>query len=975
MFYKELNMPEQYKSVKPTWQGDKNPSEKILQLGKKITDCIPHKLKGITSDDAEYWGLREMVTDEMADVALKMKIRVHYTFEQILEMNPEYKDDAAKLQKLVDEMAYVGLIEYDYGNNYDDNGPIKDAPKIKRYCLLPFVPGSAEFFNMRKEDIKNHPANASFFERMTFVPLAKVTPMIPEGGDGVGMHVIPVEKAIEMENQSVDVEHISYWLKKYDGHFAAGLCSCRASRAALNEGCGDDPDDWCIGVGDMADYLVETNKGRYITKDEALEIMQRAEENGFVHQITNIDGKNKIFAICNCDVKICNALRTSLLFNTPNLSRSAYTAKVDPKSCVACGLCVENCPAGAVKLGQKLCKKDGSQQTYPVAPLPDNISWGKYAWDEEYRDTARMTDTYETGTAPCKVACPAHVPVQGYLKKAHEGKYEEALELIKTQNPFPAVCGRICNKRCEQECTRGDIDRAVSIDAVKKFIADRDINSDTRFVPKKIIPSNHGEWNDKIAIIGAGPAGLSAAYYLALMGYRPTVFEKNAKAGGMLMYGIPSYKLEKDVIDAEIDIIKKLGVEIKLNTEVGKDITITSLKEQGYKAFYIAIGCQGGKRPGVKNDTAVGTTIAVDYLRDAFENQNQVYEGDVVVIGGGNVAVDCARNAHRFKSKNVSMFCLEDRESMPASKEEITETLEEGISINNSYGPKEVLIDENNHVTGIILKKCLRTIDPETKKFSPVYDENDTIEVHADKIVFAIGQTIEWGNLLEGTKVNFWHGNYPIADKMTYQTADSDIFVGGDVYTGPKFVIDAIAAGHAVADSLHRHVRENASPTIAFNRRHFTPLNKKDIAYPGYDEAKRQEAGMDESIDHKMSFKDAHLNLTEEQVKIETGRCLSCGASVVDPHKCIGCGICTTKCKFDAIHLVRDHPKASTMVRSEDKVGPLLKNALKRQVKIVLHSQSKEAKMMRKKKKEFKKLYKVKKNEMPNTGNSASYHA
>lgn len=968
-------MPEQYKSVKPTWQGDKNPSEKILQLGKKITDCIPHKLKGLTSDDAEYWGLREMVTDEMADVALKMKIRVHYTFEEILEMNPEYKDDAAKLQKLVDEMAYVGLIEYDYGNNYDDNGPIKDAPKIKRYCLLPFVPGSAEFFNMRKDDIKKHPAVASFFERMTFVPLAKVTPMIPEGGDGVGMHVIPVEKAIEMENQSVDVEHISYWLKKYDGHFAAGLCSCRASRAALNEGCGDDPDDWCIGVGDMADYLVETNKGRYITKDEALDIMKRAEENGFVHQITNIDGKNKIFAICNCDVKICNALRTSLLFNTPNLSRSAYTAKVDPKSCVACGLCVENCPAGAVKLGQKLCKKDGSQQTYPVAPLPDNISWGKYAWDEEYRDTARMSDTYETGTAPCKVACPAHVPVQGYLKKAHEGKYEEALELIKTQNPFPAVCGRVCNKRCEQECTRGDIDRAVSIDAVKKFIADRDINSATRFVPKKVIPSNHGEWSDKIAIIGAGPAGLSAAYYLALMGYRPTVFEKNSKAGGMLTYGIPSYKLEKDVIEAEIDIIKQLGVEIKLNTEVGKDVTISSLKQEGYKAFYIAIGCQGGKLPGVKNDSVDGTTIAVDYLRDAFENQNQEFEGDVVVIGGGNVAVDCARNAHRFHSKNVSMFCLEDRESMPASKEEIAETLEEGISINNSYGPKEVLVDENNHVTGIILKKCLRTIDPETKKFSPVYDENDTVEVHADKIVFAIGQTIEWGNLLEGTKVNFWHGNYPIADKMTYQTADPDIFVGGDVYTGPKFVIDAIAAGHAVADSLHRHVRENASPTIAFNRRHFTPLNKKDIAYPGYDEAQRQEASMDSSIDHKMSFKDAHLNLTEEQVKIETGRCLSCGASIVDPHKCIGCGICTTKCKFDAIHLVRDHPKASTMVRSEDKVGPLLKNMMKRQVKIVLHSQSKEAKMMRKKKKEFKKLYKVKKNEMPNTGNSASYHA
>ena len=968
-------MPEQNKNVKPTWQGDKNPSEKILKLGRKITDSIPHKLKGITSEDPEYWGLKELVSDEMADVALKMKIRVHYTFEEVLKLCPEYQDKPEQLKELLEKMSYIGLIEYDYGNNFDHNGELKDKPRIKRYCLLPYVPGSAEFFNMRVKDIKEHPSNASFFERMTFIPLTKVTPMVPEGGDGIGMHVIPVEKAIEMENKSVDIEHISYWLKKYDGHFAAGVCSCRASRAELKEGCGDDPDDWCIGVGDMADYLVETNKGRYITKEEVYDILKRAEENGFVHQITNIDGSEKIFAICNCDVKICNALRTSLLFNTPNLSRSAYTAKVDPKNCVACGLCVENCPAGAVKLGQKLCKKDGKEQTYPVAPLPDNIKWGMYAWDEEYRDTARMTDTYETGTAPCKVACPAHVPVQGYLKKAHEGKYLEALELIKTQNPFPAVCGRVCNKRCEQECTRGDIDRAVNIDAVKKFVADRDLHSETRYVPHKIIPSNHGEWKDKIAIIGAGPAGLSAAYYLALMGYRPTVFEKNQKPGGMMMYGIPSYKLEKDVLDAEIDIIRQLGVEIKTGIEVGKDVTIDSLKKEGYKAFYIAIGCQGGKRPGIKNDEAEGTIVAVDYLRESFEDRMATFEGEVVVIGGGNVAVDCARNAHRFKSRKVSMFSLEDRENMPASKEEIRETLEEGIEIHNSYGPKEILVDENGHVNGIVLKKCLRVIDPETKKFSPLYDENDTVTVHADKIVFAIGQTIEWGNLLDGTKVNFWHGNYPIADKMTYQTADPDIFVGGDVYTGPKFVIDAIAQGHAVADALHRHVRYNADPTIAYNRRHFVPLNKKDISYPGYDEAKRQEAGMDESIDHKNSFEDAHKTLTEEQVKIETGRCLSCGASIVDPHKCIGCGVCTTKCKFDAIHLVRDHPKASTMVRSEDKIGPLLKNALKRQVKILLHSQSQEAKMMKKKRKEFKKLYKVKGKEFPLTGNSKSYHA
>ncbi len=965
-------MPEQSKLIKPAYQGEENPDEEILKLGKKITDVIGHKIHGLTSNDPEYWGLKEVVSHEMAVVLNKMKLRKFYTFEELLKMNPDY--DAIQFQKLLDDMADVGILEFDYGDLYNDDGPITDKPRVKRYRICFFVPGSAELFNSTKEKIKKNPTVSTFFERMTFIPLAGITQMVPPGGDGIGMHVIPVEKAIPMDQESIKLEHISYWLKKYAGHLSAGLCSCRESRKVVGDGCADDSDDWCIQVGDMADYAVETGKARPIDYDEAMRILKLAEKNGFVHQITNIDGANKIFDICNCDVKICNALRTSMLFNTPNLSRSAYTAKVDPTNCVACGLCVESCPAGAVKLGQKLCKKDGSKVKYPQAPLPDNLIWGKYAWDENYRDTARLTNTYSTGTAPCKVACPAHVPVQGYLKKAHEGKYQEALALIKKENPFPAICGRICNRRCEDACTRGTIDQPVAIDAVKKFVADLDLKSETRYVPEKTVPSSYEKFDEKIAIIGAGPAGLSAAYYLALMGYKPTVFEKNARPGGMMMYGIPTYKLEKDVIDAEIEIIKKLGVEIITNCEVGKDTTIAKLKEEGYKAFYIAIGCQGGRRPNVNNDTAEGTYIAVDYLRHSFEHQDEKFEGDVVVIGGGNVAVDCARTAKRLSAKSVQMFSLESRDEMPASKEEITETLEEDIKINNSWGPKEVLVDENGKVTGIVMKKCTRVFD-ENHKFSPLYDDNDTVEVHADRIVFAIGQAIEWGNLLEGTKVNFWHGNYPIADKLTYQTADPDIYVGGDVYTGPKFVIDAIAAGHFVAESLHRHVQPNAHPTIGLERHHFEPLNKKDISVPGYDEAGRQEAAMNKEIDAKTSFRDAHLTLTEEQVKIETGRCLSCGASVVDPHKCIGCGICTTRCEFDAIHLVRDHPEMSKMVAGEDKVGGLLGYSIKRSFKILFHAGSKEAKEMRKKRKAYKKANKEFAKTNPFTGNATDINA
>lgn len=957
-------MPEMSKAYVPEFMGDSKPREKILKLGRKITDCIDHKLKGLTVNDPEYWGLACILTDEMADIALSMKVRKEYTFEQILELNPSYKDKREELEKIVEKMANIGILEFNYGDHYTKDGPIPNVPHVRQYILPMFVPGSAEFTNMIKSQLDEHPELAQFFERMTFLPLEKVTPMVPPGGAGIGMHVIPVEKAIQMENKSIDIEHISYWLKKYEGHLGVGICSCRYGRGKLNEGCGDSPDDWCIGIGDMADYCRETGKGHDITYEEAMKILQNAEDNGFVHQITNIDGENKIFAICNCNVNICNALRTSQLFNTPNMSRSAYTAKVNPQKCVACGKCVEYCPAGAVKLGQKLCHKDGSSVVYPKHVLPDNMPWGKDMWDEDYRDNNRK-NCYDTGTAPCKVACPAHVAVQGYLKLAAKGRYQDALALIKKDNPFPAICGRICNHRCEEECTRGTLDAPVAIDPVKKFIAEQDLNAETRYVPKIVIPSNvEDHWEDKIAIIGAGPAGLSCAYYLAQRGYKPTVFEKNKKAGGMLTYGIPSYKLEKNVIEAEIDVIKALGAEIKLGVEVGKDITLDELRAQGYKAFYIAIGCQGGKRPGVENDNAIGTTIAVEFLKKASEDQNQKLDGDVVVVGGGNVAIDCARTATRFDASKVSMFCLESALEMPASKEEVSEAKEENIDINNGWGPKKVLVDSEGKVTGIVFKKCIRTIDPETKKFSPLYDEEETMEVKCSHIIFAIGQSIEWNKLLDGSKVTFWHGNYPIADKLTYQTAQEDIFVGGDVYTGPKFAIDAIEAGKCAAESLHRFVRPGASLTIGRNRRDFIMLNKNDFAYPqDYDHGFRQEAGMDETIDCKHSFRDAHRTLTEEQVRKETARCLGCGMSVVDPNKCIGCGVCTTKCVFDAITLVRDHPESSTMIRSEDKFKAILPYAIKRGMKIKFGKHTDEEKEIIKKHKQYKKDMKKAKKE------------
>ena len=897
---------------------DRPPRENLLKLGSMITNRIGLKT---TVDDPEYWGLDGVMTDEMVDVALKMGVRKPKTIEQLMKLT---KMERQPLQKLLDDMSWLGIIEYNW-ENLDGKNPAHE----KRYILPLFVPGSAEFLNMRRSQIDEHPEVAAFFERMTMLPLEKITPMVPPGGAGIGMHVIPVEKAIETEQEAIGLEKISYWLHKYEGKYAKSMCSCRASRDKLGEGCGDDVENWCIAVGDMADYVVQTQRGEYITYDEAMEIFKKAEDNGFVHQITNIDGEQKIFGICNCNVNVCNALRTSQLFNTPNMSRSAYVAAVETEKCVACGRCVENCPAGAVKLGQKLCTKDGFIQ-YPRQELPDEVKWGPEKWSIDYRDKNRI-NCYDTGTAPCKTACPAHIAVQGYLKLAAQGKYREALQLIKRENPFPAVCGRICNRRCEDACTRGTVDQAVAIDEVKRFIAQQDLDAETRFVPEKVIPKVDGEFTEKIAIIGGGPAGMSCAYYLAEKGYRPTVFEKEARPGGMLMNAIPSFRLEKDVVEAEIDVLRQLGVEFRCGVEVGKDVTIAQLRQEGYKGFYVAVGLQSGGRLPVPGGDAENVISGVDFMRDVNLRDKKSLSGRVVVIGGGNIAADVARTAVRCGAENVSLYCLEGYDEMPMGEEDRSECERDGVAVYAGWGPREVSV-EGGKAAGVSFVKCLKVKD-ENGRFAPVYDENTVQVAPCTAVLFCIGQKAEWRELLSGTAVEFDPNGTAKADPVTYQTAEADIFVGGDAFTGQKFAIDAIAAGKQGAVSLHRFV-QGATLTIGRDRRQFIELDKKSalIAVDSYDNTPRQRVGYNEAL--RNTFRDERVVFTAQQVRAETARCLGCGASIVDPNKCIGCGVCTTKCAFDAIHLHREHPECSTMYACEDKMKAILPYMIKRSIKI-----------------------------------------
>ena len=896
--------------------------EKLFKLGKKMTDRVPYKLGLEKLDEScpEFWGLVNVLDDEMVDIALSMKQRVPMTLEDIAKAAG--RSDVKALEDKLQEMSCIGLLEYNWEN-----------PQHKKQYLLPlFVPGAAEFLNMRESFVNEHPEVCDFFERMARLPLEKVTPMVPLGGAGIGMHVVPVEKAIPADSQSVSIEHLSHWLKKYDT-YAVGVCSCRRSQTVRGEGSGDLADLWCIAVGDCAKYSIETGKdGHEATYEEVMEVLQRAEDEGYVHQITNIDGEDKIFAICNCAPGVCYALRTSQLFNTPNMSRSAYIAHVDKENCVACGKCVEVCPAGAAKLGQKLCTKNGPVE-YPKHELPDDNHWGPDKWDEDYRDN-NMKNCYDSGTAPCKTACPAHIAVQGYIKMAAEGRYLDALKLIKQDNPFPAVCGSICNRRCEDACTRGTIDSPVAIDEIKRFIAEQELNAETRYVPaRRTYRASTEDYAEHIAVIGAGPAGMSCAYYLANMGYPVTVFEKNPVPGGMLTLGIPNFRLEKDVVNAEIEVLREMGVEFKCGVEVGKDVTLDELRAQGYKGFFLGIGAQKSSALRIPGEELEGVFGGVEFMREVNLGNKPAIGDKVAVIGGGNVAMDVCRTAVRLGAKETYVVYRRSEDEMPADKMEVAEAKEEGVKFLFLNSPAEI-IGEGGRVKALKVE-VMELGEPDEKgRRKPVgTGKFETIEVSA--VIGAIGQKVDLGGIApEGMTFN--KNGTIIADAVTLQTAQPDVFVGGDVYTGPKFAIDAIAAGREAAISLHRYVHPGQSLTLARNRRDFIELDKSNlaIAVESFDNSSRQVPGHDAK--KAKSFSNDRMAFTEEQVKKEASRCLGCGATVVDENKCIGCGLCTTKCEFDAIHLRRELPEASTMIKAEDKMKAILPYAAKRAAKIAI---------------------------------------
>ena len=848
----------------------------ILALASKISlESLTYT--GITYGDPEYRILDPIVDDDMCSVMMRMRLETDFSAEDLAKKTRKSLDF---VQTQCDKLVKAGVIR------------TRVRSGVLCYYYPIWVPGIMEGILSNREQCDAHPELGACFEEYTRIRVGMLAPML---GNGVNfMRVMPVMSAIENDTHKASYDEISTLIEKAWA-ISVGPCSCRRSRRLMGEGCGHLEEDMCLYLNDNAISFSKNGEHRLITKEEAYEILRRAEDNGLVHEVNQALGFDDVTAICNCCGCSCYALRIAELFRSPNGVSSNFIARVDKDKCVACGQCVENCQTNAVRLGQKHCLTDS--HISDAYASDKEIPWDKKSYNIDYRTT--RTDTMPSGTAPCKAECPAHVPVQGYIKLAAQGRYTEALELIKKENPFPAVCGRICNKACEDACTRGSVDAPIAIDDIKKFIAGKDLEAEHRFVPKMVNQTGK-PYEEKIAVIGSGPAGLTCAYYLALKGYPVTVFEKEKELGGMLTLGIPSFRLEKDVIRAEIDILRDLGVQFKTGVAVGTDITLDALRAEGFKAFYLAVGASRGAKLCCPGEELPGVMTGIDFLRAVNLGEAPAIGTSVAVIGGGNVAIDVARAAVRLGAE-VTVVYRRDRDFMPAADDEIAEAAEEGVSFRFLASPAEILGDGKAETLKIELME-LRDGKPAG---TGVYE---TMNVSA--VISAVGQEIE----LNGISVDTGAKGTVTVSLPSFQTSEADVFAGGDVVTGPKFAIDAIAAGKEGAISIHRYVHPGQSQVIGRDHRDYKAMNPATagVAIDGFDTAPRQKASGGSAKDAEKTFRDLRGTLTEEQLKTETRRCLDCGTAVVDESLCVGCGICTTKCKFDAIRLEKVTDYAGT---------------------------------------------------------------
>ena len=574
-------------------------------------------------------------------------------------------------------------------------------------------------------------------------------------------------------------------------------------------------------------------------------------------------------------VEVGRHLNIELLTNTDLLALEGepgqFTAKirenprfVDMDKCTSCGDCEKVCPIAIPnEYNQNLDERKAIFKKYPQA-IPG-----------AYGITKRSV-------SPCKATCPAHVSVQGYIALINEGKYAEALKLFRDDHPFPAVCGRVCHHPCEEVCTRGEVEQPIAIRELHRFLADWELAQG-----ELVVPEVAETRDEKVAIVGSGPAGLTTAGFLARQGYRVTVFEKMPVAGGMMAFGIPEYRLPRDILAREISVIEEMGVTIKTNVAFGVDITLDSLKEDGFSAVFLGIGLHGGRKLGVENEDVDGVLQGVDFLRDAAMGKKVEMGDDVLVIGGGNVAIDVALTAKRQGAENVTLVCLEARDEMPAWEHEIEEALEGEIKIVNSFGPKAFFIDKSKKFSGLEFKTCTAVFDDDGR-FNPQYDEGQCEAMFGDTVIVSIGQSAQLG-FAKGQGLAVTPPGGLQADPVTLQTNVDWVFAGGDAVYGPKSVVDAVACGKTAAESIHRFIN---GTDLTEGREEEWLFEKPDIS--GETHQPRVPVRCLDPEARECNFLEVSFGYDEDEAKQEADRCLSCGI-------CSECYQCVEVCLAEAV--------------------------------------------------------------------------
>jgi len=560
-----------------------------------------------------------------------------------------------------------------------------------------------------------------------------------------------------------------------------------------------------------------------------------------------------------------------------------YPSYVDEDKCTACAQCTDACPVNIPNhFDRELGMRKAIAKHYAQA-------------------TPNLFNILKNGHAPCKVTCPANINVQGYIQLIKKKEYVKAVNLIRERNPLSAICGRACNHPCEAVCTRGKLDDPVAIRLLKRFASDKEmelVESGRISLPEEKTPPAGAK---RVGIIGAGPAGLTAAADLADRGYAVTVYEAAPAAGGMLRWGIPEYRLPKKILDYEIELIRRKGIAFKYSCRIGEDISFARIWEDN-DAVFIGVGVQVSRRLGIEGEDKSNIDYGVEFLRQAGDRNNLPAVGrKVVVIGGGNVAVDVARTALRLGAGSVEMVSLEQRQEMPALPEEIAETLEEGIKISNGWGPRRIL--GNGEATGIELKRCISVFDSEGR-FSPAYDEKTLTTVQADRVIIAIGQSLD-KQFISSAGVETERGCFKV-DPATLETSLKGIFAGGDSVSGPASIIQAVGAGKRAAESIDRYLRNEDMRASRFEDT-VKPLSEELL--PGISGAEKRPRAVPAYLPlsrRQGTFSETEGGLSEEAALAESERCLNCAL-------CSECQECVKACEQNAI----DHYMGQREVKLE----------------------------------------------------------